>query len=63
MNLLVGVLFVVIGLFAPLTLKAAEDPLARWAGLWCSGRDEIGVFTRAADPNQTEPYNEEHHTD
>src|SRR5579859_4315851 len=55
MNLLVGALFGAISLLAPPALKAAEDPLTQWAGLWCSGRDEIGVFMRADGPGQTEP--------
>ena len=27
-------------------VDAAENQLARWTGLWCSGPDEIGIFAR-----------------
>jgi len=36
-------LFAVLG---SIRLAAAENnDLAQWTGLWCSGRDEIGIFT------------------
>lgn len=28
-------------------VAAETDGLDKWKGLWCSGRDEIGVYTRA----------------